>query len=209
MTISLKMVHQYMVIFFNCSPTSNHFHPLQVGNCDSNSRLVVDEDDNVKSGLKGLRRWNIFMWTKRTKTLHFIWIPLLWVYSHYKYLTLSVNIRICQLDVTFWRLKSVPALKGLIIITKLLTATSNPASFIWLRNLLVFAANLCVSSDELIRISNTWKSNVQKSSHYDYESTVIADLWQARAMYEKDFIICIHFHYQNQFKIKKIIINNI
>ena len=36
------------------------FHPLQVifmkaVNCDSNSRLVVDEDDNVKSGLKGLK----------------------------------------------------------------------------------------------------------------------------------------------------------
>ena len=33
------------------------FHPHQIifirENCDSNSRLVVDEDDNVKSGLKG------------------------------------------------------------------------------------------------------------------------------------------------------------
>ena len=27
---------------------SSHFHPLQVENCDSNSRLVVDEDDNGK-----------------------------------------------------------------------------------------------------------------------------------------------------------------
>ena len=43
-----------MIFFFNFSPTSNHFHPLEVENCDSNSRLVVDEDDNVKSGLKGL-----------------------------------------------------------------------------------------------------------------------------------------------------------
>ena len=25
-----------------------HLHPLQVENCDSNSRLVVDEDDNGK-----------------------------------------------------------------------------------------------------------------------------------------------------------------
>ena len=31
-------------IFF--PPTSSHLHPLQVENCDSNSRLVVDEDDN-------------------------------------------------------------------------------------------------------------------------------------------------------------------
>ena len=54
MNISIKLVYQYMVIFFKFSTTSNHLHPLQVENCDSNSRLVVDEDDNVKSGLKGL-----------------------------------------------------------------------------------------------------------------------------------------------------------
>ena len=34
-----------MVIFFNFQTTLNHLHPLQVENCDSNSRLVVDEDD--------------------------------------------------------------------------------------------------------------------------------------------------------------------
>ena len=34
-----------MVIFFNFS---NHLHSLQVENCDSNSRFVVDEDDNGK-----------------------------------------------------------------------------------------------------------------------------------------------------------------
>ena len=48
-----------MVIFFNFSPTSNHLHPLQVENCDSNSRLVVNEDDNVKSGLKGFKQLNM------------------------------------------------------------------------------------------------------------------------------------------------------
>ena len=50
----MKLVYQYMAIFFNFSPTSSHLHPLEVENCDSNSRLVVGEDDNVKSGLKGL-----------------------------------------------------------------------------------------------------------------------------------------------------------
>ena len=50
----MKLFYQFMAIFFNFSPTSNHLHPLQVENCDNNSRLVVDEDDNVKSGLKGL-----------------------------------------------------------------------------------------------------------------------------------------------------------
>ena len=29
-------------------PNSNHLHPLQVENCDSNSRLVGDGDDNDK-----------------------------------------------------------------------------------------------------------------------------------------------------------------
>ena len=48
MNISMQLVYQYMAIFFNFSPTSNHLHPLQVENCDSNSRLVVDEDDNGK-----------------------------------------------------------------------------------------------------------------------------------------------------------------
>ena len=42
----MKLFYEYMVIFFNLSPTSNHLHTLQVANRDSNSRLVVDEDDN-------------------------------------------------------------------------------------------------------------------------------------------------------------------
>ena len=40
----MKLVYQYMAIFFICSPTSNHLHPLQVKNCDSNSLFAVDED---------------------------------------------------------------------------------------------------------------------------------------------------------------------
>ena len=44
--ISMKLFYQYMAIFFNFPPTPSHLHPLQVENCDSNSRLVVDEDDN-------------------------------------------------------------------------------------------------------------------------------------------------------------------
>ena len=37
-----------IAIFFHLPPTSSHLHPLQVENCDSNSRLVVDEDYNGK-----------------------------------------------------------------------------------------------------------------------------------------------------------------
>ena len=44
-----------MAIFFNFSLASNHFHPLQVENCDSNSRLVVDEDDYGKLRLERVK----------------------------------------------------------------------------------------------------------------------------------------------------------
>ena len=57
----MKLAYQYMTIFFTFPPTSNHLHPLQVNNCDSNSQLVMDEDDNVKSGLKGLKLVNANM----------------------------------------------------------------------------------------------------------------------------------------------------
>ena len=43
-----------MAIFFNFSPTSSHLRPLQVENCDSNSRLVLDEDDNGKFKLESV-----------------------------------------------------------------------------------------------------------------------------------------------------------
>ena len=51
----MKLVYQYVVIFFNFSTTSNHLHPLQVENCDSNSRLVVDEDDYGKLRLERVK----------------------------------------------------------------------------------------------------------------------------------------------------------
>ena len=48
----MKLIDQYMAIFFDFWTTANHLHPLQVENCDSNSRLVVDEDDNGKFRLE-------------------------------------------------------------------------------------------------------------------------------------------------------------
>ena len=51
----MKLVYKYMAIFINFSLTLNHFHPLQVENCDSNSRLVVDEDDNGKLRLERVK----------------------------------------------------------------------------------------------------------------------------------------------------------
>ena len=55
MKISLTLFYQYMAIFINFSHTSSHLHPLQVENCGSNSRLVVDEDDNSKFRLERVK----------------------------------------------------------------------------------------------------------------------------------------------------------
>ena len=165
-----------MEIFFNLSPNSSPLHSLQVENFKSNSRLVVDEDDNVKSGLNGLRTrqlWraeylrphpgfidlclgstcvnqvsidynNSLYKHSMTKTYHlgvthtidrgesdqmvisiwnhhdvlvssfrFIWIPMLWVYGHYTILLFSVAVIHFRRQIRLWRLKTVPALKGL------------------------------------------------------------------------------------------------
>ena len=50
----IKLVYQYMTIFFNFQTTSNHVHPLLVGKCDSYSRLVVDEDGYGKFRLENV-----------------------------------------------------------------------------------------------------------------------------------------------------------
>ena len=52
----MKLFHQCMAIFYNLTPTSSHLHSLQVKNCDSNSRLVVDEDDNGKLRLERIEK---------------------------------------------------------------------------------------------------------------------------------------------------------
>ena len=61
----MKLVYQHMVIFFIFSPTSSHLYPLQVENCDSNSRLVVDEDDNNKFMLQRVNPYaaNLFQFS--------------------------------------------------------------------------------------------------------------------------------------------------
>ena len=55
MKIPMKLFYKYMAIFFKLSPSLSHSHPLQVENCDSNSRLVVDEDDNGKPRLERIK----------------------------------------------------------------------------------------------------------------------------------------------------------
>ena len=53
--ISMKMVYQYVVIFFHFQTTSSYLHPLQVENCGSNSRLVEDEEDYGKFRIERVR----------------------------------------------------------------------------------------------------------------------------------------------------------
>ena len=51
----MKLVYQYVVIFFIFKPIQVIFNPLQVENCGRNSRHVVDEDDNGKFRLERVK----------------------------------------------------------------------------------------------------------------------------------------------------------
>ena len=70
------------------------------------------------------KRWNIYVKTKKREvfliwnfvmvlvsSFRFFWIPMLWVFDHYKCFIFSVWGS--TIDVRIWRLKTVPALKGL------------------------------------------------------------------------------------------------
>ena len=52
----MKLVYQYVAIFFNFSPITSNLLLLQVENCDSNSRLVVEENDNGKIRLERVKK---------------------------------------------------------------------------------------------------------------------------------------------------------
>ena len=54
MTIFVELINSND-IFFHSPPTSSHLHPVQVENCASNSRLVVDGDDNGKFRLERIK----------------------------------------------------------------------------------------------------------------------------------------------------------
>ena len=62
MKISMRLIYQYIATDEDdlkwVAPTSNHLHPLQVENCNSNSQLVVGEMTMVNSDLKGLNPEN-------------------------------------------------------------------------------------------------------------------------------------------------------
>ena len=65
----MKLVYQFMAIFFNFSHTSNHLHSLQVENCDSNSRLVVGKDGNGNFRLEKVKEINSHL-TETERKIH-------------------------------------------------------------------------------------------------------------------------------------------
>ena len=69
--ISMKLFFQYVAAFFNFSSTSSHLQPLQVEDCDSNSRLVVDEDDNDKFRLERVNTHNVDLFSNKPKDRFF------------------------------------------------------------------------------------------------------------------------------------------
>ena len=72
MKISMKLVYQYMAIFINFLPISNHFYALQVENRDSNSRLVVDEDDSGKFRLERVKTLDIYLYKTRDQSKEYM-----------------------------------------------------------------------------------------------------------------------------------------
>ena len=89
------------ILFFHLSPTLSHLHPIQVENCDSNSRLVVDENDNGKFRFERVKTLKYFCINHGDQKVFSLWnhhkclswlFPLLfntlmlWVYGHYKYI---------------------------------------------------------------------------------------------------------------------------
>ena len=55
----MTLFYKDMVVFFHLSPTTSHLHPLQAENCDTNSRLVVDKDENGKFRLERVNKEKI------------------------------------------------------------------------------------------------------------------------------------------------------
>ena len=53
----MELFYEYIGIYFSSSPTSSHLYLVQVENCDSNSRFVVDEDEKGKIRLDRVKQW--------------------------------------------------------------------------------------------------------------------------------------------------------
>ena len=103
-----------------------HFFAKSRG--DDNVWLLIMYDWSLKRRIfpmntveaKGFFHFEIIT-TVSVSCFRFILIPMLWVYGHYEYVYLhsaGIDIRrqnLTSVDVRFWRLKSIPALYGLML----------------------------------------------------------------------------------------------
>ena len=118
MKISMKLVYQY-------SPTLNHLHPLQVENRDSNSWLVVDEDDGkfrlkrVKGLLVVQHQYNSgfrcrVCWVPRFISPNLVWLVEKTVVSHeagQDRQDVTVEVRLSELS---WRVQQFLRQPGIL-----------------------------------------------------------------------------------------------
>ena len=96
----MKLVYQYKAIFISFSHTLSHLHPLQVENCDSNYRLVVDEDDNGKFRPERTLRVNELINFHLDVAIHVL-------------LSIIFLNMLCQGVLQFWTYFSALSVKGL------------------------------------------------------------------------------------------------
>ena len=88
--------------------------------CCYNAEIFFYKSCWSKAGFCNLKSSNVLV-----SSFCYIWIglPTLWIYGQYNFSILSVRGQ--SLDVRIWRLKTVPALKGLIVTATFPTCTRN------------------------------------------------------------------------------------
>ena len=97
MKISMKLVYQDMGIVFIFPPTPSHLRSLPVENCGSNSRLVVDDDDNGKFRLERVKEDIMTFFKLNDPLISIVFINLFIAkhdYSRFKLLFLADQITV-------------------------------------------------------------------------------------------------------------------
>ena len=90
----MKLFYQYMAIVFDFSSTLSDFHPLQVENSYSNSRLVLDEDYHDKFRLERVKSATSRFTKSQISQIHSFSVTLkLWIAvarHNFKWLKMSI-----------------------------------------------------------------------------------------------------------------------
>ena len=127
----MKLACQYMVIFFNLSPYSNQLHPLQVENCDSNSRLVLDEGDNGKLRLERVNiHGHIVIALSSWCTINKTYNSELFSRRHTKVIQKLIFSQIDQAGLLFLNIYEYPKSKTAIQLTDMMAQYGNVETWI-------------------------------------------------------------------------------